>query len=186
MKPAIFSNFQVPERWLEYECNSQLMEIWDTGYYSAKRYYEELQRLRNSLSFENGSTFFTENFGNSIEFFDILENTMVKKEILKVLEYCYTNITTCGALVRIAQAILGKDIKISLFLEEVPIRIIFDGVVGFNSMYLTTTDGRFLTTKDGRRLIGSNVRVTQETIPVLKAFFLNFVPPEEHVVFEFI
>lgn len=185
MKPSVFPAFQVPERWLQYECNSELMEIMETSYDSAKRYHSELQRFKDSLTFNNASAFFAESLCKNIEFFDILENTRVKHEVLKVIEYCYTNITSCGALVAIAEAILGKAIQITFFLEEVPMRIEFNGVVSFYSGYLTTTDGKILTTIGGAKLIGINIRTMQETEGVLRAFFLQFVPPEEHVLFVF-
>jgi hypothetical protein len=114
MKGCQFTNLQIPSNWVASNNNDGLLSFMNTTWTSAQRYYNELLNCKMGLSFDNPSNYFANNIAK-IEFFDILENTLVKKEVLKVLEQCYGDITTCGAIEALAIAVLGQNTKVSFF-----------------------------------------------------------------------
>lgn len=186
MKGCKFTDLQIPSNWISSNNNDGLLSFMTTTWVSAKRYYDELVNCKTGLSFNNPSNYFANNIAK-IEFFDILENTVIKTEILKVLEQCYGDITTCSAIEALAVAVLGENVKVSFFLEENPARILFGNVVSFYDAWLTTPDNAVVLEYPDSTggLIATNVPKSLETTEILRAFFTQFVPPEKYVFFEF-
>lgn len=186
MKGCVFNTIQTPDNWKEQTWNEGVYWYMETTHYSAKKFYDDLARVKTGLSFSEPSKYFVENFTQNIEFFDILENTKPKEEILQVLEYCYKNIGTCGAMTKIAVAVLGESVRISYYLEETPIRIVFSILGETYDAWITTPNNKIvLTTPDGIGLIAKGVIREIEPESVLREFFTQFVPPETYCVFEF-
>lgn len=186
MKGCVFSTIQIPDNWRDKSWNQGVFWYMDTTHFSSKKFYDDLQEVKTGLSFSNPSQYFVNNFTENIEFFDIFANTKPKKEVLQVLEYCYQNIGTVGAMTKIATAVLGESVRISYYLEETPIRIVFSILGETYDAWLTTPNNKIvLTTPDGIGLIGEGITREIESESNMREFFTQFVPPETYVVFEF-
>lgn len=190
MKGCVFNTIQIPDNWENGKfpagTNEGVYWYMQTSHFSAQKFYNELGRVEAGLSFSEPSKYFVNNFANNIEFFDILENTKAKEEVLQVLEYCYQNITTIGAMTKIAVAVLGDSVRISYYLEETPIRIVFSILGEKYDAWLTTPNNKIvLTTPDGIGLIAKDIIRKTESPSLMSEFFTQFVPPEKYVKFEF-
>ena len=186
MKGATFNDIQYPKNWKEETRNEGVFWYMVTSHFSAEVFYYNLKDVETGLSFSEPSEYFANNFTDGLEFFDILEKTKPKKEVLQVLEYCYLNITTCGAFARVAVALLGESTRVEFYLEEEPVRIVFNGVGEQYDAWLTTPNHRkVITTADGLGIVAVGVQRQIEATNLLKEFFMQWIPPETDVVFEF-
>jgi len=154
---------------------------------TATKLYNEVLLLEQGLTFDNASVFLVNALGDYLQYISILENTYIQANVVQSLQIAYSYAGSCGCIVRLANFIFGEDLGIEFYLEETPKRIVFRNIYTTENRLLGVgSNNEVLGTPDGEALLIPNIRVFNETIPVLEAFFSKFVMANYATVFEFI